>query len=496
VLLPADQVLKALTLEFARLRVQLGDRDIEGSTASSIANGLQLLRNREAGDATALHAQLDGLDRLLIKIDLELDDSGSALRPALAELRAAIAKARSMERVTALEQAWREILAHLQVVMTRINDMTDFPPEARTAITRGIVAWESDDLARQAISSGDAGAGATAVEITLENLTDYLRDRFSEPGLQVTSLEPLAGGFGKQTLLFDVDGKALSGAFVMRRDIGDTPSVPNDCHRIRQEYHVIRAAFAHGFPAPDAVWLDTEHRLLPGGDFIVMHRSPGELAGSFFGARTKVPPSLAVALADVMAKLHTLTALEELGALTDSIRPELWKMPMRDCIERYIHNWYELFLREPHTPSPALMGLYGWLLDNVPDRSGRPVLLHGDIGFHNFLFDQGRLSAVLDWEFAHIGDPAEELGYVKVTVGSALDWDGLMARYVAGGGKPVDAETLRYFQVWAHVRNASAANLVSTLFSIGRVDDLKLAILPVAHVPQFIRGAQALIDGH
>jgi aminoglycoside phosphotransferase (APT) family kinase protein len=207
-----------------------------------------------------------------------------------------------------------------------------------------------------------------------------------------------------------------------------------------------------------------------------------------------VPVGLADALAKVAGRLHSLPPLEELGDLTDSIRTELWKMPLQQSIERYIRNWYELFLREDNTPSPALMGLYGWLLDNVPERTGRPVLLHGDIGFHNFLFDGDQLSAVLDWEFAHVGDPAEELGYIKVTVGSALDWDRFMTQYQAAGGSPVDCATLRYFQIWAYVRNASAANLLSTHFAKGRAEDLKLAILPVAHIPHFLRGAQALID--
>jgi aminoglycoside phosphotransferase (APT) family kinase protein len=384
-------------------------------------------------------------------------------------------------------------LAEFQQLMTVLNT-TPLAPAVKVAIGHALVAWESDDLLRQAVGSSAADNAGAVVEINRDNLTAYLRERFGEPGLCVTLLQPLAGGFGKQTMLFDVTGTAVQGSFVMRRDIGRNASVPNDCHLTRQEYQVIKAAYARGFPAPDALWLDTEHRLLPGGDFIVMRRSPGKLPGNFFGARTEIPPGLADSLADIMARLHTLPPLEELGALTDSIRPELWEMQARDCIERYIRNWYELFLREENTPSPGLMSLYGWLLDHVPDRAGRPVLLHGDIGFHNFLFDAGALTAVLDWEFAHIGDPAEELGYVKVTLGSALDWDKLMARYQTAGGAPVDAATLRYFQIWAYVRNASAANLISTLFNNGHVDDLKLAILPVAHIPHFIRGAQALID--
>jgi aminoglycoside phosphotransferase (APT) family kinase protein len=280
----------------------------------------------------------------------------------------------------------------------------------------------------------------------------------------------------------------------MRRDIGEAGTIDTDCHLIRKEYPVIKAAFARGFPAPEALWLDTDHRLLPGGDFIIMRKSPGKLAGSFFGAQTAIPDSLTNVLAENMARLHTLPPLTELGDLTDSIQTALWSLPIDECVARYIRGSYDFYLNEESLPSPALVGLYGWLLDHLPKRQGRAVLLHGDIGFHNFLFHDDRLSAVLDWEFAHIGDPAEELGYVRVSCGAALDWNRLMDRYITAGGSPVDPETLRFFQVWAYVRNATAANIVSNRFITGRVSDLKLTFLPFVHYPQFIRAAQALID--
>jgi aminoglycoside phosphotransferase (APT) family kinase protein len=194
-----------------------------------------------------------------------------------------------------------------------------------------------------------------------------------------------------------------------------------------------------------------------------------------------------------MAELHAIPALRELGDLTDSIRTELWDLSRQDCIRRYIANWYSYYLAEEHTPSPSVAALFGWLLDNVPKRAGMPSLLHGDIGFHNFLFHEGRMSALVDWEFAHIGDPAEDLGYVKVTVGKSLDWDRFMARYYAAGGMAVDNRTVHYFQIWAFVRNAAAANIMSTRLVSGRANDLKLSVLPYMHIPNFIRGAQALV---
>jgi aminoglycoside phosphotransferase (APT) family kinase protein len=306
---------------------------------------------------------------------------------------------------------------------------------------------------------------------------------------------PLAGGFGKETTLFEVSGKALNGAFVMRRDLAGGASITNDCHRNVMEYPVIKAAHARGFPAPDAVWLDTEHTLLSGGDFIIMRKSPGTIGGNFFGAQTEIPETLVDSLAAIMAGLHNLEPLTELGDLNPAINTALWGKSRGESTADYIRGWRDYFLTNNHTPSPSLIALFGWLVDNVPPREGRAVLLHGDFGFHNFLFEDGKLSAVLDWEFAHIGDPAEELGYVRETIGNAIDWDRLMTNYLAAGGDPVDDVTLRYFRVWAHVRNAAASNLVGANFVAGLADDLKLTFLPYFHFPMFIKAAQELIDG-
>jgi aminoglycoside phosphotransferase (APT) family kinase protein len=199
-------------------------------------------------------------------------------------------------------------------------------------------------------------------------------------------------------------------------------------------------------------------------------------------------------LAQILARLHSLPPLEELGDLTESIRVVQWRAPLGECVHGYIDEYRALFERELHFSSPAMVTLFGWLLDNIPPTHGKPVLLHGDIGFHNFLFHEGRLSAVLDWEFGHLGDPAEDLAYACNTLGEALDWDSFHAAYRAAGGNEVDAQRVHFFRVWGHVRNACASNLIASKFAAGRLDDLKLAVLPNVYIPQFLDAALQLIQ--
>lgn len=481
-LIPAHRVLDSMRAELRRLAPLLADSAVDGSTIMSLSHAIDLLATREKTGVGGIRAQFARLADLLAEMPQH-----DALQPVAQK----ILEASAIGDVATLERHWIDALRSLQAATIALEP-TIGATERIDLIDR-LVAWEASD--RKAQFGGDsetAGMGDTA--ITQERLTAYLRDRFAEPELIVSGVQALVGGFGKETTIFTAQGQALNGEYVIRRDLGDNAGLDTACHRIHREYPVIRGAFEQGFPAPEALWLDTEHELLPGGDFIVMRRAPGHIAGNFFGAKTEIPASLADVLADQMAALHSLRQMRELGDLTDTIRPELWDMSVRDCATRYIRNWYEFFLREPHTPSPSLIGLFGWLLANVPGGGEPPRLIHGDIGFHNFLLHDGGMSALVDWEFAHVGDPADDLGYLKVTVGGSLDWPSFMARYRAAGGPNVDQRAIDYYGVWAYVRNASGANLLSTRLVTGRADDLKLAILPYIHVPPFIEGARSLID--
>ncbi len=485
---PAEQLIASLNLEFRKLAPRLGDFATDGSGTQAVAHGLHLLEARQAHGKEWLRAALDGYIAALEASEAMLDGISNG---AIGKLLQTVRDSRQQLAGRPIDVQWTEIAGLGEKLIVALNDC-ELTADQRRQLCSLIVDWEEKALLSE-LDTGDAHSDKPDHEITKTRLEAYLGDRFNDPTLKVGTFQPLAGGFGKETIIFSVEQGPISGEFVMRRDLGRGVSLSNDCHVIDREYPIIRSLRGHGFPAPEALWLDTEHTMLPGGDFIVMRRAPGTLGGSFFGAQTEIPASLAATLAQIAARLHALPPLTELGDAASFIRTDLWDLSRGEAARRYIRGWYDYWLAEAHSPSPSLAAIYGWLFDNAPARSGRASLLHGDIGFHNFLFDKGALSAVLDWEFAHIGDPAEEIGYIKLTVGGAFDWDSFMQSYVEAGGDEIDRQTLHYFQVWGYARNASAANIAVTRFNHGVVNDLKLSVLPHYHYTRFIRGAEALI---
>jgi aminoglycoside phosphotransferase (APT) family kinase protein len=98
------------------------------------------------------------------------------------------------------------------------------------------------------------------------------------------------------------------------------------------------------------------------------------------------------------------------------------------------------------------------LRDVFPGEPERIVLCHGDYGEGNFLVQDGSVSALLDWEFAHLGDPHDDLAWITVRAlmfGHELPgFDALVhERYFAVAGGAPSPERLRYWQAVIVLRN-------------------------------------------
>ncbi|MGF1527984.1 MAG: phosphotransferase family protein [Candidatus Competibacterales bacterium] len=110
---------------------------------------------------------------------------------------------------------------------------------------------------------------------------------------------------------------------------------------------------------------------------------------------------LAMALGAELAKLHAapwrrfpLATALDLGP-----RPALARIAQ-----------YRRWLDALDWGRPALEWALAWLAHHAPPPGPR-VLCHGDFRTGNYLVVDGRLSALLDWEFAAVGDPLEDIGW-------------------------------------------------------------------------------------
>ena len=80
------------------------------------------------------------------------------------------------------------------------------------------------------------------------------------------------------------------------------------------------------------------------------------------------------------------------------------------------------------------------LLHHVPDHDGEPVLVQGDTGPGNFMYADGRVTAIVDWELAHVGDPMDDIAWLswRATQQGWPDFPARLREYEAASGIEVD----------------------------------------------------------
>jgi len=112
---------------------------------------------------------------------------------------------------------------------------------------------------------------------------------------------------------------------------------------------------------------------------------------------------------------------------------------------------------------PILQLALQWLAANVPADRGPAVVLHGDAGPGNFLFDGSGVTALVDWELTHLGDPMEDLAqiWVRSLIQPFVPMREVVAAYEVVSGTPVDIQRVKYhrlyFQLGFSVKGAAPA---------------------------------------
>ncbi len=106
---------------------------------------------------------------------------------------------------------------------------------------------------------------------------------------------------------------------------------------------------------------------------------------------------------------------------------------------------------------PILALALRWLEANIPPPIA-PSLVHGDFRLGNLMFEHGRVTGVLDWELAHLGDWHEDLAFGCMTVWrfSRPDRPGyglttveeLAQAYEAAGGAKFDPDRFRFWTIY------------------------------------------------
>jgi aminoglycoside phosphotransferase (APT) family kinase protein len=164
----------------------------------------------------------------------------------------------------------------------------------------------------------------------------------------------------------------------------------------------------------------------------------------------------------VLARLHTLDpgALGIAGEMPQ--HPATAEQAALGEVELVLARW-KRFLRS--YAEPLLRYGVDWLRRFAPKRIARVSLVQGDTGPVNFLFEGDRVSAVIDWEWGHLGDPLEDLGNLCVREfwNPSGGLAGLFRLYERESGIPYSREAALYYRVQQNVRGMVGIHAVTAL---------------------------------
>ena len=228
---------------------------------------------------------------------------------------------------------------------------------------------------------------------------------------------------------------AASGDYVLRRKPFG-PLLPS-AHAVDREYRLISALHPVGFPVARPYALCTDPDVI-GAVFYVMELVPGRAYTN--GALPEFDPgqrrSMYEQLVDTLADLHNIDP--EAAGLDDFGKPG-------NYFERQVARWTRQYRDSQTDDLPEMERLIDYLPRSLPEQS-RVSVVHGDYRIDNVLFDEGKLTAVLDWELATLGDPVADFSYLAMQwVMPADGTAGLAGLDLAALGIPSLEEVVRRY---------------------------------------------------
>lgn len=221
--------------------------------------------------------------------------------------------------------------------------------------------------------------------------------------LKVKGLKRIHGGASRQTYSIDVlSADGLEG-LILRRD--------PEASLIDTEREVEFAAYqtVHGrdIPVPKPYVLEKSAEPL-GAPFFMMERiETGEAANPFqpgvFGEHQSTIGQ------QVFEYLGRIARIDPAGTPFESVVP---KVTPKNAWSVALDYWDNEIQKHMIEPQPIVAAVIRHLRNNPPPPAQKLSIVHGDFRVGNFLHDgEGIITAVLDWEMAHLGDPYEDLAW-------------------------------------------------------------------------------------
>jgi len=313
-------------------------------------------------------------------------------------------------------------------------------------------------------------------------LGNWLAERLQARSVTLDSLARLAGGAIQENLALEVtvDGGPWAGPqrWVLRRD---APAAIAESHDRLTEHRLLEAVWRAGLPVPQPIVACTDAALV-GTPFSLMRRVDGEAFGPALVKRTGDAEGepLVQRLGELLAAIHALPyePIARIVAPADSPA----RQPKNAALGELDRLTQAL---DALPPRPGLELALRLARSSAPDAC-QPCVLHRDFRTGNLMVDRNRLVAVLDWEFAGLGDPMADLGWFCARcwrfsrpdreAGGLGSRRRFYAGYESASGAAIDESRVRWWEHFAQLRWAVIALQQGARHASGREPSLAHAL--------------------
>ena len=284
-------------------------------------------------------------------------------------------------------------------------------------------------------------------EVLVPRLQHLVEQRMPGSSPVVRELRQLSGGLSRGTwrLRLQVAGEPTDLELVLQL-LPESGLLESD---LVAEFALLSVLADTSVPAARPYWLDGDGSVLgaPGlvTGFLKGTCDPFILSS---GDSLEARVGLAKRLMSLLASLVSIDTevLASAGALKD---------PGTDAARLAVEDWTKRHESVRLEANPELALTRTWLLGRAPE-TPRRVLVHGDFKPGNVLIHDHRVTALLDWETAHLGSPLEDLGWVTNPVRRREHqiegrWEvpHMIEAFVRETGILVDPDELRWWNVFS-----------------------------------------------
>ncbi|WP_306362856.1 phosphotransferase family protein [Nocardia sp. CC227C] len=260
-------------------------------------------------------------------------------------------------------------------------------------------------------------------------------------GARIRDVARTARGFATETYLFDIEHADGVLPLVMRRP-PETSLFPD--YDLLRQILVMRRLAATDIPVPTVLWSERAGADI-GSPYFVMSRLAGEapgdfpsyhVAGNYFEATPEQRARMWWGCVDTIAAVHRLD--------WKALRLDFLALPRYGAgpVEQVV-NYLDEALSWACGETPRIYRhAITWLRDAAYEPE-HTVLCWGDARMSNILYDSDfRVSGVLDWEIAYLGDHEADLAWLLFLDWASSEFEGLTPL----PGTPSREETVRHYE--------------------------------------------------